>query len=342
MNDKKKTISISDRKIGQGHPAFIIGEIGSCHDGKLEQAKKLIDVVVEGGADAVKFQIFTAEGLYTSSDPRYKIVKPFEMPREWILELALYSKSKGVLFSASPFDIEAVNLLVQSGTAFIKIASPEIRDFPLMEYCAQTGLPLIISTGVSTLADVERALYYVNKSGATDVALLHCTSIVPTEPENVNLRAIMTLRQAFDIPVGLSDHTMNIAIPAAAIALGACIIEKHVTLDRSLVGPDHPFSLTPTEFKDMVNAIRDVEAALGSPIKRIIAGKERPDLHEKSIVVKVKMDAGEIITADKLVVKRAPRGIESQFFNKVIGNTTRKEIAPDTILTWNLIEKNNN
>jgi sialic acid synthase SpsE len=331
------TVTIANRVIGQGHPVFIIGEVGSCHDGKLSQAKELIDAVAEAGADAVKFQFFTGKDLYSQSDARCDASKPYETPRDWIPELAGYAKSRGILCSASPFDIEAVDFLVQAGAPFLKIASPEIRDYPLLEYCAGTGLPLIISTGVSTLADVELAMNCVRKAGATDIVLLQCPSIYPTQPADVNLRVIATLRHAFGVPTGLSDHSMSTYIPCASVALGACVIEKHITLDRSLKGPDHPISLNVAEFRQMVKGVREVELALGSPVKRIIEGKERPDLHEKSIVAKVDILEGDKITPDMVIIKRGYGGIESVLLDKVIGRTARKTVSADTILTWDVI-----
>lgn len=331
-------VTIAGRVIGPGHPVFVIGEVGSCHDKNLSQAKKLIDGVAEAGADAVKFQLFIAEQLYIRSDPRFfELAKPFETPREWLPELVMYSKSRGILFSASPFDKEAVDLLVQVEAPFLKIASPEIRDFPLLEHCAHTGLPLIISTGATTLDDVKRAVNCVYKAGATDVVLLHCTSVYPTEPKDINLRVIETLRQTFNLPVGLSDHSMSSSIPAAAVAVGACLIEKHVTLDRLLRGPDHPISLTITEFKEMVKLVREIELALGSSVKCIIEGKERPDLHEKSIVARVDISNGEKITADKVTVKQVPGGIGPAFLNRIIAQTVRKKIRADTVLTWDML-----
>lgn len=330
----KKTVTIADRIVGNGFPAFIIGEVGSCHDGKLNQAKDLISAVADAGADAVKFQFFTADGLYTKNDPRNAASKPFETPREWIPELSAYAQSCGIIFSASPFDFESVDLLAQFGAPFLKIASPEIRDFPLLAYCAKTGLPLVISTGVSTLSDIERAVICVREAGGNDIILLQCPSIYPTEPCDVNLRVIETLRHVFGVPIGLSDHSMSNTIPAVSIALGACVIEKHVTLDRSLKGPDHPISLTVNEFKQMVKNVRETELALGSSFKQIIKNKERIDLHEKSIVAKVNISEGDKITDDMVIVKRGYGGIESLFIDKVRGRIAKKAVAADSILTW--------
>lgn len=333
----KKTVTIADRIVGQGFPVFIIGEVGSCHDGKLSQAKDLISAIADAGADAVKFQFFTADGLYTKKDPRNAASKPFETPREWIPELSAYAQSCDIIFSASPFDFESVDLLVQSGVPFLKIASPEIRDFPLLAYCARTGLPLIISTGVSTLADIERAVICVREAEGNDIILLQCPSIYPTDPSDVNLRVIKTLRHVFGVPTGLSDHSMSVTIPAVSIAFGACVIEKHVTLDRSLKGPDHPISLTVDEFRQMVKNVRETEQALGSSLKQIIKGKERIDLHEKSIVARVNIPEGEKIVTDMVIVKRGYGGIESLFIDKVIGRIARKNVSADTILTWDVI-----
>lgn len=333
MTRAENTLAIGERIVGAGNPAFIIAEAGSCHDGKFSQAIELIDAAAEAGADAVKFQFFTAEGLYLREDPRFEAVKPYETPRAWIPELATHARQRGIMFSASPFDPESADLLVEAGAPFLKIASPEIRDVPLMRHCAASGLPLVVSTGVCTLADVDRALHCLFEAGALDLVLLHCVSIYPASPVDLNLRAIETLHRAFGLPVGLSDHSMSTTIPAVAVALGACVIEKHFTLDRSLEGPDHQISVEVSEFAAMVNAIREVEVALGSPHKRIIEGKERPDLHEKSIVARVDIAAGEAITADKVAVKRAQKGINPFLLDEVIGRAALADISRDSLIT---------
>jgi N-acetylneuraminate synthase/N,N'-diacetyllegionaminate synthase len=234
-------IKIGDGLISEGEPCFMIAEAGSNHNGNLEQAKKLIDVAVESRADAVKFQIYKAESLYSKRTPEfsylkgqkvYELIKRIETPREWLKELAGYCEARNIIFLATPFDFEAIDLLDKYVPAF-KIASFEIVDLELLQYAARKGKPMIISTGMANLGEIEDAINAIKSVGNEGIILLHCNSLYPTPVEVVNLKAIETMRAAFKVPVGFSDHTLGIHIPVAAVAMGACVIEKHLTLDRS-------------------------------------------------------------------------------------------------------------
>ena len=333
----KKKVKIGDRWVGKGEPTFIIAEVGSNHDRKLDQAKKLIDIASESGVDAVKFQLFKAENLYSKKDPRFAIVKANELPREWMGKLAEYAKNRGIVFLASPFDQEAIDQLYEIGVPAYKWASPEIANSPLLMYAAAKKKPMLISTGMCNLADIQEALDIVYSTGNEDIILFHCTSLYPTKHHQVNLRMMDTLRDAFHLPVGFSDHTMSIVIPAAAVVRGACVIEKHFTQSRKLKGPDHPYALEPDELKQMVRAIREVEQSLGSPIKNLILGAEDPALNRSSIVAKTDIPKDAKIIEDMLIIKRSAYGIKPMYLEIVIGREAKRDIKKDEAITWEMI-----
>ena len=327
---------------GSGRPCFIIAEAGSNHNGDIECAKKLIDAAVESGADAVKFQLFKAENLYSKytpefsylKEPVYDLIKNIETPREWIEELAHYCRSS-INFLATPFDCEAVDLLSMYVPAY-KIASFEIVDLELITYTAEKGKPMIISTGMANLGEIEDALHAVRAVSTADIALLHCSSLYPAPVEAVNLKAIKTMQQSFSVPVGFSDHTLGIHIPLAAVAMGACIIEKHFTLDRNLPGPDHSFAIEPDELKEMVRCIREIEAAQGSGIKEKseLEGEEMYIKARRSIHAKVDIKKGTTIKRDLLTVKRPGYGVKPKFMDIIVGRKAKEDIKEDEWITW--------
>lgn len=342
-----RKIRVGGKHIGEEEPCFIIAEVGSNHNGSLEQAKKLIDVAAEAGVDAVKFQIFKAEELYSKYTPEfsylkgqnvYELIKNIETPREWIKELAKYCKEKNIDFLASAFDFEAVDLLDKHIPAF-KIASFEITDLELIKYAAEKGKPMIISTGMANLGEVEDAITAIKSVGNEDIILLHCNSLYPTPVEIVNLKAIETMRTAFKVPVGFSDHTLGIHIPIVAVAMGACVIEKHFTLDKTLPGPDHSFAVEPDELEEMVGCIREVEKAEGKGIK----GKSELESEEmyvkarRSIHAKVDIPKRTKITRDMLIIKRPGYGIKPKFIDIVVGREAKRDIKEDEWITWNAI-----
>jgi N-acetylneuraminate synthase/N,N'-diacetyllegionaminate synthase len=312
-------------------------------------AKKLIDAAKDAGADAVKFQTFKAENIVvknaekaeyqketTGEGSQYDMIKKLELTEEDFEELANYAKKKDILFLSSPFDKESVDLLYGLDVPVFKVGSGEITNFPLLKHIAKKEKPIILSTGISTLGEVEEALNVIRSEGVEDVILLHCVSNYPARIEDVNLRAMGTLKQAFKIPVGFSDHTLGITVPIAAVALGACVIEKHFTLDRSLPGPDHKASLEPDELREMVKSIRDVGKALGDGIKRpTINEEEIKKVARRSIVAKADIPEGTIITENMLDIKRPGTGIPPSKLNKVLRKKTIKNIKKDEILKWN-------
>ena len=340
-------VKIEDRLIGEEEPIFIIAEAGSNHNGSLEQAKKLIDVAVEAGVDAVKFQIFQAENLYSKYTPEfsylkgkntYELIKCIETPREWIKELSSYCKDKNIDFLASAFDFEVVDIMDKYVPAF-KIASFEIVDLELLKYAAEKGKPMIISTGMANLGEIEDAINAIKSTGNEDIILLHCNSLYPTPAEVVNLRAMETMRTAFKVPIGFSDHTLGIHIPVAAVVMGACVIEKHFTLNRTLPGPDHSFAIEPGELKEMVRCIREVEKAKGSGVKEKseLESEEMYVKARRSIHAKVDIPKGTKITKGMLIIKRPGYGIKPKFVDLVLGREAKKDIKEDEWITWVMI-----
>jgi len=347
-------LKIGQREIGHEQKCFIIAEAGSNHNRDFENAKKLIDVAVEAGADAVKFQIFSAEAIYSKKTPMasylkdkklakdgeslWDIIKRIEIPRQWTPDLMAYCQKKGIIFLSTPFDLNAVDELEAAGVAAYKVASFEITHLPMLKKISVTGKPIILSTGMASLEDIEIALAAIKSGGSSEVALLHCAIAYPPKYEDINLRAMDTMRQAFGLPVGFSDHTMGHVTDVAAVARGACIIEKHFTLSRQQEGPDHPFSLEPDELRAMVEAIRQTETLLGSPLKQhTTAENELYRIARRSLVAAVNIPAGTVITEEMLAVKRPGFGIQVRHMEIVIGRTARRNIEEDDILTWEMI-----
>ncbi len=345
-------IKIGNRLVGEGEPCFIIAEAGSNHDGKLEQAKQLIDIATGANADAVKFQSFLADKIVAKTKERasyldklvsknetmHDIFKKLELPGEWLKELYDYAESKGLIFLSTPFDEEAVDLLDEIGVEAFKVASFEIVHLPLLRYIAKKGKPLILSTGMASLSDIEEALETIYQEGNDQVIVLHCGINYPLSFEDVNLRAMGTVKQALQIPVGYSDHTMGITVPIAAVSSGASVIEKHFTISRNLSGPDHPFALEPNELRIMVKEIRNTEKALGSPIKRRTKSEEEMyKLGRRSIFAIKDIAKGEVIEREDLAILRPGFGIHPRCLERVIGRTAKVKIGANTPITWDKI-----
>jgi len=341
MKHHETVLSLGNRPIGPGHPCFAIAEIGNNHDGSFEQACRMIDAAAEAGADAVKFQTFKADKLVSPApvapgslwkDRNQRswqdVFKDWELPREWHLKLSEHAASRGVLFFSTAFDLESVDFLESVGVPFHKIASFEITYPELLEKVASTGKPIILSTGASYLREVEDALSVLRRAGADEVVLLHCGSCYPLAVEDVNLRAMQTLSRVFICPVGYSDHTPGMEAALAAVSLGACVIEKHFTLDRSLPGPDHAVSMEPGEFSVMVRSIRAVESALGSFRKEPAAAEAGARSEgRRSLHAARDIPAGSLVTQDDIIVVRPAAGVKPGEKNQVIGTRTRSDIA---------------
>jgi N-acetylneuraminate synthase/N,N'-diacetyllegionaminate synthase len=346
-------IRIGERLIGEGKPCFIVAEAGVNHNGDIHLAKKLIDAAKNAGADAVKFQAFKAEKIATiyaekadyqtrnagKDKSQLAMLKKLELDEKDIGELYNYAQKNNIIFLSSAFDRESIDLLNDLGVSAFKIASGEITNLPLLKYVAKKKKPIILSTGMSTLDEVEQAVKVIRENGTKDIVLLHCVTSYPARKEDVNLRAIETLRREFKLPVGFSDHTLGVTIPIAAAALGAVLIEKHFTLDKSLPGPDHKASLEPNELTEMVTAIRDVEKALGNGVRRLT--EEEREIRKKvrrSIVAKEEILKGTIITESMLDFKRPGTGIEPKHLDRVIGRRTKKDIMPDELIAFKNLE----
>jgi len=346
------TITIGDKKIGDGEPCFIIAEAGVNHNGDLALAKKLIDAAAGSGADAIKFQTFRASHLVTrdarkadyqkKNDPdgatQFTMLENLELPESDFKKLSAHAKRKGIIFLSTAFDDGSLDLLIRLGVPAFKIPSGEITNFPMMEKIARGKKPVILSTGMSTLEEVKSAVACLRDHGCSEIVLLHCTTSYPAPAGSVNLRVLDTLRGAFHLPVGYSDHTEGILVPVAAVARGACVIEKHITLDRTLPGPDHAASIEPNELKRMVVAIRKVEQALGTDEKRPYPCEIRNrDVVRKSVVAAEPIRKGAILRESMLALKRPGTGIEPRFMKDLAGKRTTRAIEKDTLITWDMI-----
>jgi N,N'-diacetyllegionaminate synthase len=331
-------------------PVFIIAEAGVNHNGSVEQALRLADAARASGADAVKFQTFRAELLATRAAPKaayqeraqtapesqFEMLKRLELDAEAHRRILGHCRRIGIQFLSSPFDPASADLLDALGVPLFKVPSGEITNHPFLRHLAGKGRPLIVSTGMSTLAEVAEAVQVLREARPVPVTLLHCVTEYPAPYAEINLRAMETLRSAFGLPVGYSDHTQGVEIAVAAVALGAVVIEKHFTLDRALPGPDHAASLEPPELRQMVDAIRHVEAAIGDGVKAP-APCEVPNMvvARKSVVAARALPAGHHLIAADLDIKRPGSGLASKHLPALIGRVLRTAVARDEVITWN-------
>lgn len=347
-----KTIKISNKPVGEGYPTFIIAEAGVNHNGKLEQAKKLIDIAVEAGADAVKFQTFKSENLVSSNleNADYvkknigkkltqsEMIKSLELKYEEFKELKNYCDKKGIIFLSTPHSFDAIDFLEDLVPAY-KFGSGDITNMPALKHAAKKGKPIILSTGMSTLNEVKFAIDAIKSEGNNQIITLHCTTDYPCPIKEVNLRAMITMQKELDCLVGYSDHTSGIITPIVATALGAVIIEKHFTIDKNLPGPDHKASLEPDELKRMVNKIRETEEILGSYEKKPTKSEEKiMNLVRKSIVAIKEIEKGTIINKNMIAVKRPGVGVSPSQIDKIIGKKAKRTIAKDEIFQADMVE----
>lgn len=327
---------------------FVIAEAGVNHNGSIDIAKKLIDEAVLAGVDAVKFQSFKAKNLVTkyadkaiyqqknteNNESQFEMLKKLELSYSSHIELINYCNKKNIKFLSSAFDLESIDLLNKLNIDIFKIPSGEIENVPYLKRIAQTGKKVILSTGMCNLSDIEFALDILRKNGANDITVLHCNTEYPTQMEDVNLKAMNTIKEAFKVKVGYSDHTNGIEVPIAAVTLGATVIEKHFTLDRSMDGPDHKASLEPLQLKQMVLAIRNIEKALGDGIKRVTESEfKNKSIARKSIVANKEIKKGEVFTDDNLSIKRPGNGISPKMWDLVIGKKADKDYKEDELIS---------
>ncbi len=352
FNRPQLFFEIADRAVGPGHPCFIIAEVGVNHNGNTSLALDLIDIASAAGADAVKFQTFSAARLVTKdaqkADYQKRTTDPGESQFEMLQKLELSDADhlvlmercakKNIVFLSTPFDEQSADMLRSINVPAFKTPSGDLTNLPYLAHIAGFGKPMIVSTGMATLAEVDAAVHTITTSGCSQLALLHCVSNYPADPATVNLRAMESMHKSFGVPVGYSDHTNGIEISLAAVALGASIIEKHFTLDRGLPGPDHKASLEPGEIVELVRSIRSVESAIGD-------GRKVPTLEElstakaarKSVVTTRFLRAGEIIGNADIAMRRPGSGIPPAFASLVIGRTTRVDISDGIPLSWEML-----
>ena len=333
-------IKIGNRLIGEGEPCFIVAEAGSNHNGKLEQAKQLIDIAAEAGADAVKFQTFTAEKLASKKEAQkmFEVLKKYELRTEWHKELKRYADRLGIIFLSTPFDEKSVDLLDEISVPAFKVASGDITHLPLLKYIAQKGKPIILSTGGANLGEVEEAINTIKSQGNKNIILMHCVSNYPSKPEDANVRAMVTMKEALHLPVGYSDHSLGTLVPTTAVALGACVIEKHFTLNKSLSGPDHAFALEPTELQEMIKSIRLLEKTLGDGVKCITENEKKEILlARRSLIASMDILKGTKISKEMIKIVRPGTGIPPKYLNFIIGREAKSDIAKDEIITWDKI-----
>lgn len=347
-----KPFKIGEKWVGPGYPCFTIAEVGSNFDGSLEKAKKMVDLAKQCGADSIKFQSFITEKIInriafeqgSQADFQkkwkksvYEVYKSAEFPREWHAEIARYCKKKDIIFFSSPYDKEAVDLLEKIDVPAYKIGSGDVTFLQLVEYIAKKGKPILMGVGASTMSEVEEAVNVIRKHN-NELLLMQCVTNYPFPFEEANVRAMQTLQQAFDVPVGYSDHTPGNLVPLLSIALGACAIEKHFTDDKNLPGPDHPFALDAKDFTLMVKDIRNAEAALGSPVKAIYTCEEKTKIvQRRSIFAARDIKKGTKISSDMLDILRPWHGLLPKYLDVVIGRTAQKDIKTGEAITWDKI-----
>lgn len=340
------------RGIGQGHPVFIVAEMSANHGKSLKKAKAIIAEAALCGADAIKLQTYTADtmtldcrrepfmigkGTPWEGKNLYELYDEAHTPWEWHAELKAEAERQGLFFFSTPFDRTAVDFLEELGVGFYKIASFELTDIPLLKKIASTRKPVIMSTGMASLPEIDLAVQTLKKNGCPELALLKCTSAYPALPDDMNLKTIPHLCETFCLPAGLSDHSPGFAIPVAAVALGASIIEKHFTLSRSEPGPDSGFSLEPHEFKVMVQAIRDTEKAMGRVSYALSPGEEAARVFRRSLFIARDINKGEKFSPETVRCIRPGHGLHPKYYDTIMGKPCAREVKKGTPMSWDLV-----
>ncbi len=345
-------LKITGRLVGPGYPCFIIAEAGVNHNGNLERALAMVEAAAAAGADAVKFQTFRAEEVATTEAPKaayqmkatgrdqsqLDMLRSLELTPEHHESLHARCREKGILFLSTPFDKTSLDFLASMGMAAIKVPSGEITNLPFLKQVGEKGLPVILSTGMSTLDEVDLAVDALRQAGCASLALLHCVSNYPADPADANLRAMSTMAERFALPVGYSDHTMGSEVALAAVALGACIIEKHFTLDRSLPGPDHMASAETKELAALVAGIRKVETALGHGRKEPAPSEaDTKAMARRSLVAARDIAAGEMLTPDVVTFKRPGTGLGPDRWQEVQGRRAKHHISAGMLISLEML-----
>ena len=345
--------TVAGRTIAPGQPVFVIAEAGVNHNGDPAMAKALIDAAADAGADAVKFQTFRTSALTSRTAPKaaYQVettgagesqsqmLERLELSLDTLRSLQAHAGARRIVFFSTPFDEASVDTLGALGVPLFKVPSGEITNLPLLRHIATKGKPVILSTGMSTLDEVAAALTAIHATSGVPVAILHCVSAYPAPVGDVNLRAMDALRDRFGCPVGLSDHTLGVEIAFAAVARGAAIVEKHLTLDKTLPGPDHRASLEPGEMGALVRGIRNVEAALGDGEKRPMPSElDTRRVARKSLVAARAIRAGEHLVKDAIAIKRPGTGVSPADLERALGRRVRRDLAADDVIDWTALE----
>ncbi|MBI2677661.1 MAG: N-acetylneuraminate synthase [Candidatus Koribacter versatilis] len=341
-------MQLAGRTIAEGAPCFVIAEAGVNHNGSLATARQLADAAKSAGADAVKYQTFRAEKVVSPAAPKaayqqrttgaaesqLDMVRKLALPIAAFAELNEHCRKLGILFLSTPADEESIYDLANLGVPAFKIASGEVTNFPFLEHVARTGKPVILSTGMSDLEEVRLAVQTLRAAGNRELVLLHCVSNYPADPASANLRAMHTLRDEFSVPIGYSDHTLGASVALAAAALGACVIEKHLTLDNRLPGPDHQASLDPKDFAEMVRGIRAVEAALGDGRKRRMPEEEDvARVARRSLVAACDIPAGATIASQHIAILRPGTGMPPAERKRILGKRVLRDVSAGTLLS---------
>jgi len=354
MNDTmdRNSFSIRGRRVGVGAPALVIAELSANHGGSLEKALALVRAAKECGADAVKIQTYTADTITLDCDNEYfqvkhgtiwdgttlhRLYREAYTPWEWHRPIQEAVEREGMVFFSTPFDFTSVDFLESLRVPMYKIASFELVDLPLIQRIAQTGKPAILSTGMATLGEIDEAVRAFRDAGGAQLTLLKCTSAYPAPPEEMNLRTIPHLTEAFGTPVGLSDHSLGFAVPVAAVTLGACLIEKHLTLSRSDPGPDSAFSTEPEEFKAMVDAVRVVERALGAVSYDASEKEKSSRAFRRSLFIIEDVRAGERFTENNVRSIRPGYGLPTKHTAEVMGRCAARDLKRGTPLAWDML-----
>jgi len=345
-------VTIGRRIVGEGHPVYVIAEVSANHHQDFEQAMKIVRAAKDAGADAIKLQTYTPDtmtiacnrpefliggGTIWDGTTLHELYGQAYTPWDWQPRLKHVANDLGMDLFSTPFDFTAVDFLEEMGVPAHKLASFELVDIPLIQKMARTGKPLIMSTGMSSMEEIEEAVQTARAAGAAQIALLKCTSAYPALPEEMNLRTIPELSRRFDLPVGLSDHTMDSAVAVAAVSLGACIIEKHLTLSRAQPGPDGAFSLEPQEFKTLVDAVRIAEKALGTVHFGIEAKEASSRVFRRSLFVVQDVKRGEVFTSENVRSIRPGYGLHTRHLEEVLGRKAAHDIERGTPLSWELV-----
>ncbi len=346
------SININGRMVGDGHPAYIIAEMSANHAGSMERALELIHVAKESGADCVKIQTYTPDTMTIDcgneyfhigkgtweGENLYSLYRKAYTPWEWQAQLRDEAARVGIDFLSTAFDRTSVDFLEELGVRFYKIASFELVDIPLLEYIASKNKPVILSTGMGTIEEITEAVNAIYSTGNRQLALMKCSSAYPAKSEEMNLATIRDLRARFDIPVGLSDHSMGAFSAATAVAMGACIVEKHFCVSRAIENPDSAFSMEPDEFADMVRQVREVEKAMGTVSYGVTAQEESNSCFRRSLFVVQDIAAGEKLTPDNIRSIRPAYGLKPKYYRDVLGRTAKCDLRRGTPLTPEVID----